>query len=157
MPDLDPETFDWRTQTTLKGTVSRLGQYVRGNCACGEEDVLVYDTYDDETLMCAGCSRVRSLANPRVELCDDCGAKHAWRDPIAEGGKVFRCGRCHARAGTVFQNRWSTAPRTIKTGMAKCDARGITECKGEIKWRGAHKRSLCNKHAGVKSADERNN
>lgn len=146
----DPD-FDWRTQTTLKGTVSRVGQWVRGNCVCGDEDVLVYDTEDDPTLMCAECSRDRARANPRIETCDECGASHAWRDPVT-GKNDFYCAQCHGKRGTVFQNRWAQAPRSLnKTGVARaqCGLRNRgTECSGEVKWRGPLNMQACNKHAG---------
>lgn len=151
----DAEAFDWRAETTRKGTVSRVGQFVRGDCACGAEDVLVYDSYDDDTLMCADCSRKRSLANPRVEVCDDCGESPAWRDPIAEGGKVFRCARCHGEAGTYLPNRWAPKSRMLNnTGVprAQCEMRGITDCRGEIKYRSALRMQACNKHAGKESS-----
>lgn len=146
--------FDWRTQTTLAGTVSRIGQYVRGDCACGETDTLVYDSYDDPTLMCAACARVRSNANPREEMCDSCGAGPAWRDPVTRKNEFF-CARCHAANGTVFQNRWSPykarESKPIHDGAprAVCAMKGYgTECKGEVKWRGPLNMQACNKHAG---------
>lgn len=154
--------FDWRNETTLKGTVSRLGQYVRGDCAaggCDERDVLVYDTYDDPELLCAGHERKRAAANPRVETCDECGASHAWRDPMSKGNE-FYCATCHGKNGTVFQNRWAKAPRVLNKGRAKCYLAGMgTDCKGEVKPRGGvHKQQqVCNKHAGVKSSNEANN
>ena len=154
MPEVD---FDWRTQTTLKGTVSRVGQWVRGDCqvdGCGERDVLLYDSHDDATLMCTTHSRARAQENPRVEMCDDCGESPAWRDPIAEGGKVFRCARCHGEKGTYLPNRWAPKSRLLNTGTprAQCSMRGITECRGEIKWRGPLNAMACNKHAGRTSS-----
>jgi len=150
MPD-----FDWRTETVLKGTVSRLQQWVRGDCACGAEDVLVYDTHGDETLMCADCSRRRAVANPRKETCDDCGAEGAWRDPIT-GANDFYCAQHHAARGQVFQNRWADAARVGRSlgirEKPKCAvADKGTDCKGEVKWRSADSMLLCNKHAGKQS------
>lgn len=153
--------FDWRTQTTLRGTVSRVGQWVRGDCKCGAADVLVYDTFDDPELLCADCSRARAKANPRVELCDSCGDGPAWRDPVT-GKNDFYCAKCHGARGTVFQNRWADSARVGRVlgirDKVVCDAAGYgTDCKGEIKWRGEFKKSLCNKHAGKVSANEANN
>lgn len=153
-----PEDFDWRKHTTLAGTVSRLGQYVRGTCArCQETDALVYDTLDDPTLLCASCSRIRAFENPRVEVCDECGGDHAWRDPVT-GKNEFYCATCHGKNGTIFQNRWANSARVGRVlGMhakAKCTAAGYgTDCKGEIKPRGGEfkGRLLCNKHAGKTS------
>lgn len=159
------EDFNLETDTSLKGTVSRIGQYVRGECAvCHEDDVLVYDTFEDETLMCATHSRVRSMENPRKETCDKCGDENAWRDPLTRLNQFF-CAKCHADNGTVFQNRWANKAR-ISTPLrmyngekqAKCDAANHgTECAGEIKYRSAMRMSLCNKHAGRVSSNPRNN
>lgn len=148
--------FDWRTETTRKGTVSRLGIYVHGECGvdgCIEVDPLLYDSASDDTLMCADHSRKRAKANPREEKCDaaGCGAGPAWRDPIT-GKNEFFCGKHHAENGTVFQDRWTVKAREGRTlGMHKavCDAAGYgTDCGGEIKWRSSFNRELCNKHAG---------
>lgn len=154
---------DWRTTTQLKGTVSRLQQWVRGTCArCEDVDVLVYDTDYDATLLCAECSRKRSLDNPRVELCDDCGDEPAWRDPVS-GKNEFFCAKCHGARGTIFQNRWANKARTGRTlGLREkpvCYAADITVCKGEVKPRGGEFKGklVCNKHAGKKSANEANN
>lgn len=157
-------TTDLPDTTTLKGTNFRVGQVVRGECAnatCSDPhpDALLYDTHDDPTLLCAHCSRVRSLANPRKETCDTCGVTDAWRDPVS-GKNEFFCALHHAQNGTVFQNRWARtdAPRTLNAGRAQCAAANHgTECKGEIKWRAADNMSLCNKHAGKRSANEANN
>lgn len=149
--------FDWRSETTLKGTVSRIARWVRGTCArCNAADELLYDTFDDPTLLCASCSRVRSRENPREELCDGCGNTPAWRDPLT-GKNEFFCAKCHAERGAVFQNRWANKAREgRKLGLrerVKCQAEGRgTDCKGEIKWRSEHKMLLCNKHAGKTSA-----
>lgn len=150
--------FDWRTQTTLEGTVSRLGQWVRGDCACGEVDALLYDSYDDPTLVCASCYRRRAAGQKRTELCDACGAENAWRDPLT-GRNEFFCAECHARNGTVFQNRWANKAREGRVlGLRErptCSLAGYgTECRGEVKPRGGeHKqRPICNKHAGKTSS-----
>ena len=148
------EDFDWRVETVLKGTVSRVEQWVRGDCQCGAVDVLLYDTFDDPTLFCASCARMRAKEHPRIERCDDCGRGPAWRDPITRAN-AFYCATCHGKRGTVFQNRWATAPRESKPlgvhPKAVCTAAGYgTECKGEVKPRGGQfkGRLLCNKHAG---------
>lgn len=151
------DEFDWQTETLLRGTVSRVQQWVRGDCPqCGAVDELVYDTYEDETLLCASCSRARSLANPRKETCDDCGAEGAWRDPISKSNS-FYCAQHHAARGHVFQNRWADAARVgRRLGIRekpKCSLADYgTECKGEVKWRSNLKASACNKHAGKTSS-----
>ncbi len=152
-----PEDFDWHTETYSKGTVSRIGQWVRGDCPCGDEDALVYDAAWDETLLCASCSRKRSAAHVVIETCDECGGDHAWRDPLAPGN-VMRCATCHGKSGKVVQNRWANSVRvgrTINPGAKpKCVAAGYgTDCKGEVKPRGGEfkGRQLCNKHAGKTS------
>jgi hypothetical protein len=154
------EAFDWRTQTTRRGTVSRLQRYVRGDCewpeGCAEQEPLLYDSDADDLLLCVWHSRQRAKDNPRIERCDDCGQGPAWRDPLS-GKNEFFCAACHGKRGAVFQNRWST---TVRTGRelnihdkAKCELEGYgTECKGEVKWRGALDMLACNHHAGKKSA-----
>jgi hypothetical protein len=154
MTDATTQDFDWRSQTALRGTVFRVGQIVKADCICGREDVLVYDTYYDDALLCVDCSRARAVGHKHEEMCDTegCGATPAWRDPLS-GKNEFFCVKCHAAHGTVFQNRWAPSSRVLGQHKAVCDAAGYgTDCKGEIKWRGAHKRSLCNKHAGVTSS-----
>jgi predicted RNA-binding Zn-ribbon protein involved in translation (DUF1610 family) len=146
--------------TSLKGTCFRVGQIVSGVCArCGDVDVLLYDTLDDPMLLCATCSRKRSKETKRKELCDECGAQDAWRDPVSRKNE-FKCAKCHAAAGTVFQNRWAgseSQPLGVRD-KAKCGLEGYgTECKGEVKWRGPLNMLACNKHAGKTSANERNN
>lgn len=152
--------FDWRTETTLKGTVSRIGQWVRGTCSkCGQEDALLYDDYDDPTLLCNDCSHARIRARgQRNEQCDapDCDAPFAWRDPLS-GKNEFFCAQHHAEHGTVFQNRWANSAREGRVlGLrekVKCALAGRgTDCKGEIKYRSAEKMSICNKHAGKTSS-----
>lgn len=140
-----------------RGTSFRENRIVRGTCArCGEEDALLYDHETDPTLMCADCSRRRAKANPRKETCDECGREGAYRDPITRRNEFF-CIECHAKHGTVFQNRWSQAPRiSVPLGIhdkAVCEAADYgTECWGEIKWRGEYDKLLCNKHAGKQSS-----
>lgn len=156
MSDLD---FDWQNETSLKGTVSRLGRYVRGQCevdGCPEDDALLYDSWDDSTLMCAPHSRRRAKDVKHVERCDKCGRENAWRDPLS-GKNEFFCAQCHAENGTVFQNRWADRARVGRVlGLrerVKCEAAGYgSDCKGEIKYRSAQKMTLCNGHAGKKSA-----
>lgn len=146
------EDFDWRTQTTLQGTVFRVAQIVRGTCGCGRENVLLYDTYEDPVLMCSDCSHFRAAAaNKRQEICDECGTVPAWRDPITRRNEFF-CATCHGRHGTVFANRWANKPRVstpLRNSGIVCAAKGYgTDCKGELKWRSAFNKTLCNKHAG---------
>lgn len=149
------EAFDWRTETTLQGTVSRVGRYVTGQCeACGSEDRLLYDDYDDPTLMCTDCARKRTLdKGKRQEICDECGAVPAWRDPITRKNEFF-CATCHGRHGTVFANRWANKARESKplrnSGIACAAKNRGTDCKGELKWRSAFNMILCNFHAGKK-------
>lgn len=147
--------FDWRTQTVLHGTVFRVGQIVRGQCeSCGSEDRLLYDSFDDPTLMCTDCSARRGkAAGKRLEICDECGTTPAWRDPITRKNEFF-CRECHAKHGTVFQNRWANKARVskpLRNSGIKCAAKGYGhDCKGELKWRGGFNMILCNFHAGKK-------
>jgi len=144
------------TTETRRGTDGRVGRYIRDDCereGCTEKDVLVYDA--GEQVVCAHHRRVWAKDHPRVEECDECGATPAWRDPVTRRNEFF-CAQCHARHGTVFQNRWAPSVRNSeglgvreKVECAAAD-RG-TECKGEKKWRGEFKMILCNKHAGKKS------
>lgn len=162
----DADTFDWRTQTARLGTVSRIGRYVRGDCAwpagCTESDTLLYASDTDDTLLCVWHSRARAKdAPPRTESCDRCGHVGAWRDPLS-GINEFKCATCHGKEGTAVTNRWSVGAREGRVlGMkdkAKCELAGYgTDCKGEVKWRGALDMEACNFHAGKKSANEANN
>ncbi len=134
----------------MTGTVSRDGVYVRGRCEqCGDDDVLVYDAAG--TLVCAADYRTWARANPPQQACDECGAiGNVWRDPIPRKNE-YKCVRCHT-PDSLFQNRWANKARfstPIRPDKrAKCDASGVTECKGEVKYRSAMRMSLCNKHAG---------
>jgi predicted RNA-binding Zn-ribbon protein involved in translation (DUF1610 family) len=146
-------TFDWRTETYLTGTCSRVGQFVRGDCACGAADVLVYDT-DGDSLVCASCYRQWAHDREQKQACDKCGSEgNVWRDPVHRRNE-YLCIKCHDPE-TLFQNRWAnrvreSKPLNLGAPRAVCAARGRgSECKGEIKWRGSYKMQLCNKHAGV--------
>lgn len=146
---------DWRTETLLSGTCSRIGQWVRGDCSCGDRDVLVYDTDDETGLVCASCYRRWTKDHPLSQACDKCGATgNVWRDPVPRKNE-YLCIKCHDPEA-LFQNRWANKVRESKplhdgAPRAVCAAAGRgTDCKGEIKWRGAFKMQLCNKHAGVK-------
>jgi hypothetical protein len=152
--------FNLERDTVLKGTVFRVGQIVRGDCedpACRETDAVLYDTLDDPTLLCVWHSRARSKATPRSQACDRCGSTgNVWRDPVHRRNE-YLCINCHDPE-SLFQNRWAnkvrqSSPLHDGPPRAVCAAAGYgTECKGEIKWRGAHNMSLCNKHAGKQSA-----
>lgn len=153
------DEFDLTKDTSLKGTVSRIGQYVRGECEkCHRTDELLYDRFDDPTLLCADCNRDRAkAAGKRQEICDEpgCGTQPAWRDPLTRKNEFF-CAQCHAAHGTVFLNRWANKARESKplrnSGIV-CAAKNYgTDCKGELKWRTAAGMILCNFHAGKKSA-----
>lgn len=139
-----------RTETHLEGTCSRVGQWVVGDCACGAVDTLVYDI-DPGVLSCAGCYRVWSLAHPPKQACDECGDDgNVWRDPVHRRNE-YLCIKCHDPE-SLFQNRWAnrvrqSSPLGVRAKVV-CGAAGITECKGEVKWRGAFNMLVCNKHAG---------
>jgi hypothetical protein len=142
------------------GTISRLGQWVRGDCeveGCREADVLVYLVEETDVLVCAEHMREWMRANPPETLCDNDPAHgRAWRDPKTRKNEFF-CAQCHGRNGKVFTNRWANAdPRaTFVLGVrekVECAAAGYgTDCRGEVKWRNAFNKSLCNKHAGKQS------
>ena len=76
--------------------------------------------------------------------------ERVWRDPLHRRNE-YLCIKCHD-PDALFQNRWADKVRqSERLGLREkvvCDAAGITECRGEIKYRGAFKMSLCNKHAG---------
>lgn len=139
------------------GTVSRTGQYVRGDCERPEPEghalgVLLYLIGEEDVLVCAEHYRRWAQTQKHVEVCDECGADFAWRDPLTRKNEFF-CAKCHAKHGTVFANRWADKARqSTALGFrekVQCAAAGYgTDCKGEIKWRGAHNKSLCNRHAG---------
>lgn len=151
--------FDLTADTTLKGTVHRIGQVVRGACAsCSRDDnPLLYDTLDDPTLLCSDCSAKRGKAHAKEpkQPCDSCGATgNVWRDPIHRRNE-YLCINCHDPEA-LFQNRWANKVRESKplrnSGIV-CAAKGYgTDCKGELKWRTAAGMILCNFHAGKKSA-----
>lgn len=136
----------------LVGTDSREFRWVRGVCAwCSDADVLVYVCGDE--LRCAGCTRDWLVEHPTVQACDSCGdTGNVWRDPLHRRNE-YLCIRCHDPEA-MFQNRWAdkvrqSEPLHLGTPRAVCAAKDRgTECKGEIKWRGAHNMQLCNKHAG---------
>lgn len=136
----------------LIGTDSREMRWVRGDCAaCGESNALVYVCGDD--LRCAACTRLWVAENPTPQACDECGdTGNVWRDPLTRKN-VYLCIK-HHDPDALFQNRWAdkvrkSEPLHAGAPRAQCAAKGRgTECKGEIKWRGAHKMELCNKHAG---------
>lgn len=134
----------------LVGTDSREMRWVKGVCAwCSDADVLVYVCGDD--LRCAGCTREWVKEHPTVQACDSCGSTgNVWRDPLHRRNE-YLCIKCHD-PDALFQNRWANKVRESKPlndwRTAKCGVAGITECKGEIKWRSAFNMQLCNKHAG---------
>jgi hypothetical protein len=127
-----------------------LGVWVRGTCtACGEDDALLYEAGED--LVCAADYRVYAPTHPVPQACDTCGATgNVWRDPLTRKNE-YLCIKCHDPAA-LFQNRWANKVReSTRLGQREritCGAAGITECKGEIKWRGGYNMLLCNKHAG---------
>jgi hypothetical protein len=135
----------------LVGTSSREMRWVRGTCAvCGDKDVLVYVAAD--RLVCASHYREYAAAHPRAQACDKCGATgNVWRDPLHRRNE-YLCIKCHD-PDALFQNRWANKVRESSVlGVREkvtCEAAGYgTDCKGEIKYRSAYKKSLCNKHAG---------
>lgn len=100
--------FDWRVDTLRKGTCSRVGQWVRGDCPCGETDVLLYDAPDDGALVCNACVRLRPVDTRQA--CDKCGAKgNVWRDPIPRRNE-YLCMGCHDPEA-LFINRWANKVR----------------------------------------------
>jgi hypothetical protein len=124
---------------------------VRGTCAaCGEEDALLYDAGGD--LVCAADYRKYAVTHPVPQACDSCGATgNVWRDPLTRKNE-YLCIKCHDPEA-LFQNRWANKVReSTALGMREkvvCAAAGYgTDCKGEVKYRGAFRKSLCNKHAG---------
>lgn len=143
-----------------RGTISRIGRWVRGECGhCHEQDVLLYDTDVSGPLVCAGCYRVWTATQPKVkQLCDSCGSDgNVWRDPIPRKN-VYLCVNCHD-PDALFLNRWANKVRQsepLNKGekRAVCGAAGYgTDCSGEIKWRGPQSMQLCNKHAGKKGSE----
>lgn len=142
-----------------QGTSFRESRIVRGTCeSCGDADALLYDHWSDEQLVCAGCQRVRVIAHPTKQACDNCGATgNVWRDPIPRKNE-YLCAKCHDPEA-MFQNRWANSVREGAVlnfhDKAVCAAKGYgTDCKGEIKPRGGKHRGmlLCNKHAGKTSS-----
>jgi hypothetical protein len=136
-----------------EGTDSRVGRWVRGTCAVdGEGQVLLYETDEETGLVCATHYRSWSVANPVKQACDNCGSTgNVWRDPVHRRNE-YLCINCHD-PDTLFQNRWANKVRESKPlgihAKAECAVgSGITECKGEIKWRSAYNMLLCNRHAG---------
>ena len=136
--------------TKVKGTVSQLGVWVRGTCgACGEKDALLYEAAD--RLVCASDYRSWSAAHPTTQACDSCGSTgNVWRDPLHRRNE-YLCIKCHDPEA-LFQNRWANKVRESlpinSARRAVCGVAGITDCRGEIKWRSAFNMELCNKHAG---------
>lgn len=134
----------------LEGTDSRVSRWVRGSCGhCGDEDVLLYEA--GGILVCADARRSWAVENPLRQACDSCGdTGNVWRDPLHRRNE-YLCIKCHDPEA-LFQNRWANAVRQSEPlGVRehiKCSVAGITECKGEIKWRGPFNMLLCNKHAG---------
>lgn len=133
--------------------MSRVGQWVRGDCPCGAADVLVYETFWHPELVCAECARAGSVLGSGAygaQPCDACGAAGAvWRDPSHRRNEYF-CVSHHAPDALVarpaLEARVSKPLGTRERD--RCAARGVTDCLGEVKWRGPHGMSLCNKHAG---------
>lgn len=144
-----------------RGTVSRLGKWVRGDCACGDTGALLYDTDLEGPLVCARCYRVWTREQPEVkQACDSCGSRgNVWRDPVTRKDE-YLCVRCHDPAA-LFQNRWANKVReshAIHAGAprAQCGLRNRgTECSGEVKPRGGEFKGMqvCNKHAGKKGSE----
>lgn len=139
----------------LVGTDSMIERWVRGTCqACGEEDALLYACAG--RLVCASDYRAYAVEHPTSQSCDRCGSTgNVWRDPLHRRNE-YLCIKCHDPEA-LFQNRWANKVRESKPlnewRKAVCDARGHgTECKGEVKYRSAHRMQLCNKHAGKQSA-----
>lgn len=125
----------------------------RGTCVdCRAADELLYTTDDDHPRdVCAECYRQVARRIKRVQACDDCGDTPAWRDPITREDR-FRCIKCHAASGTVFQNRWARASEDrvaqslpISDRRDKCDV-ADNSCFGQVRPRQG--RVLCDKHAG---------
>lgn len=141
------------------GSCSRTGQYVRGDCACGARDELVYDT--GESLVCASCYRRWAKAHPQKQACDKCGSTgNVWRDPIPRKNE-YLCVRCHDPEA-LFVNRWANKVReSTPLGLRErvtCELAGYgTACKGEVRWVNALGYSVCNFHRGRKSANPANN
>lgn len=132
----------------MKGTDSLERRWVRGDCACGEVNALLYEL--EGALLCAECYR-RDTTRDREETCEGCGGGPAWRDPITRRNE-FYCAKCHASRGMVFQNRWARASEdTVAQSMPisdrreKCEVRD-SSCFGQTKPRAG--RVLCDKHAG---------
>lgn len=137
----------------MKGTNSRLGQYVRGDCAvCGAVNVLVYETDEETGLVCASDYRRWSYSNPVKQACDNCGSTgNVWRDPVHRRNE-YLCINCHDPEA-LFQNRWADKARvSVPLNPAARPVCALsdygTECRGEVKWRSALGMSVCNKHAG---------
>jgi hypothetical protein len=135
----------------MLGTDSLVKRWVRGTCAtCGDEDVLLYEAGED--LICAADYRTYAVTHPISQTCDRCGATgNVWRDPLHRRNE-YLCIKCHDPEA-LFQNRWANKVReSTALGMREkvvCAAAGYgTDCKGEVKYRGAFRKSLCNKHAG---------
>jgi len=154
------------TETLLQGTCSRVGQYVRGDCAdCSATGVLLYDAPVEGTrLVCSSCYRV--YPRDTRQTCDECGAVgNVWRDPIPRKNR-YLCMRCHDPEA-MFINRWANKAReSYALGLRerpKCELAGYgTPCKGEVRYveipnTGGRRGHVCNFHRGKKSANEANN
>lgn len=144
-------------EAAARGTVSRLGVWVRGDCACGDAGALLYDTDETGPLVCAQCYRKWTKAQPPVrQTCDACGSDgNVWRDPIHRRNE-YLCINCHDPE-SLFQNRWANKVREskpLRDAGVRCGAAGYgTDCSGELKWRGPQGMVLCNKHAGKKGSE----
>ena len=134
------------------GTDSRVMRWVRDTCAhCSAENVLVYVIETGE-LVCANDYRKWRVEHPLEQECDRCGSTgNVWRDPMHRRNE-YLCIKCHDPKA-LFQNRWANKVRQSEPlrpeARPTCAAANYgTECKGEVKYRSAHRMSLCNKHAG---------
>ena len=134
-----------------KGTVQREQIYIYDTCSlCGDTNVLVYEI--DDKLVCANDYRQITYTRKKVQLCDECGAENALRDP-AHRKNVYLCWTCHGKNGfavnnSVVKRALAAINNSILTKRIKCDASGYgTDCDFNVKPRSAWGgKLLCNRH-----------
>lgn len=130
-----------------------------GGCALGDTVVILH-TADDGIQRCAthhGRLRPRKIEYP----CDNCGSGPAFRDPMHRRDE-YLCADCHRKHDSYEPSERAMITKTqVRVGVTHskglkplCVARGVTECKGQVKPRGALKGAVvCDRHADPRRFD----
>ena len=105
--------------------------------------------------LCAECVRGTEAGIRRSQPCDECGQPGAFRNAHHRRNE-YLCPSCQTKTGEpIRQNKWAprvSAPLGLRE-RDECMAKGgVTECRGEVRFRGPTKAFLCNAHAGRVSA-----